>query len=72
MKGIETREKAKTNRILITKNKCLLTLVCTGYWLDQLILHGGEGGKNVPLLNFWTGNLVNAKLGMQVVVHQFF
>ena len=32
--------------------------------LDQLILHGGEGGKNVPLLNFWSGNLVNTKLGM--------
>ena len=32
--------------------------------LDQLFLHGGEGGKNVPLHNFWTENLVNAKLGM--------
>ena len=40
--------------------------------LDQLILLGGEGGKYAPLTNFWTGNCVNTKFGMQVVFQQFF
>ena len=39
--------------------------------MDQLILHDGEKGKMGSLPNSLTGNCVNAKFGMRVVVaHQ--
>ena len=41
--------------------------------MDQLILQDGEKGKNAYLSNSLTGNCVNIKFGMRVVVaHQIF